>query len=119
MSIQPIKRKTFSKQKREEVKSKFGGKCAYCGNLLDKFHVDHKKPLLHGGTHDDDNLVPACPSCNAWKSAWDLEGFRKQVSEQIQRLNDYSANYKLAKRYGLIKEITTDVIFHFEKNARV
>lgn len=110
-----LKRKNFSKEKKDEIKSKFGGKCAYCGSTLERFHVDHKKPLLHRGTHDDDNLVPACVSCNLWKSAWDLEGFRDQVSEQIKRLNDYSPNYKLAKRYGLIEEKPKEIVFYFEK----
>ncbi|MDX8205518.1 hypothetical protein WDA38_11070 [Acinetobacter pittii] len=32
----------LTKQQRAELKQKFGGHCAYCGDLLgDKWHADH------------------------------------------------------------------------------
>lgn len=42
------------------------GLCTYCG-LAKKLEMDHVDPLIHGGEHDVDNIVPACKSCNASK----------------------------------------------------
>ncbi|EPK4453012.1 HNH endonuclease, partial [Acinetobacter baumannii] len=44
----------LTKQQRAELKQKFGGHCAYCGELLgDKWHADHieavKRDLIHVG----------------------------------------------------------------------
>jgi len=43
------------------------GECVYCGNPART--ADHIRPLVLGGWHDPDNLVPACHSCNASKGA--------------------------------------------------
>ncbi|MDP7750786.1 HNH endonuclease, partial [Acinetobacter baumannii] len=44
----------LTKQQRAELKQKFGGHCAYCGEMLgDKWHADHieavKRDLIHVG----------------------------------------------------------------------
>ena len=53
---------------RELIRAKFGGRCAYCGQLLDKvFHIDHVAPIFRGwdpkpsraGEDTIDNLVPS------------------------------------------------------------
>jgi hypothetical protein len=58
--------------------------------------------------------MPACRICNKWKGAFDFELFRKEVSEQVKRLNDYSSNYRMAKKYGLIQETEKPIVFYFE-----
>jgi len=46
------------------------GLCAYCGlSLPATYHVDHKMPLVRGGTHWPDNLCLACERCNKRKGA--------------------------------------------------
>jgi hypothetical protein len=51
--------------------------CALCHSLLPAvFHVDHVKPLAHGGPHTVNNLQVLCPNCHAMKSA--LENSRAQ-----------------------------------------
>lgn len=125
----------MTKADREIVFNKFGGKCAYCGCELNvKFQVDHIVPksffeahiknqfrvpaFLKHLTIEDvnniDNLMPTCGICNKWKSAHDLELFRSEIAEQIKRLNDWSSNFRFAKRYGLVKETPKPVIFYFE-----
>lgn len=120
---------------RQKVYKKCGGKCAYCGKELNNvFQVDHIIPKAFWYTHiksnfrvphflqhltvDDvnhiDNLMPACRVCNKWKSAHHLELFRSEIAEQIKRLNDWSANFRFAKRYGLIKETPKPIVFYFE-----
>lgn len=120
---------------RDSVLYKCGGKCGYCGEDLNGiFQVDHIIPQSFWWTHlknkfripsflqhltiDDlnhiDNLMPACRICNKWKAAHHLELFRSEIAEQIKRLNDWSANFRFAKRYGLVKETPQPIIFYFE-----
>ena len=123
------------KKDREITRMKFGGRCAYCGDKLQKvFHVDELLPVrrnfkrsedglrwIHDGTciHPErlhiDNQMPSCPSCNINKHSDSLEMFRARISGFIVSLNRDSVQYKVAKRYGLIKEVKKPVIFYFEK----
>ena len=38
--------------------------CQYCGVRGTKLECDHKHPVARGGSHDDENLVTACRTCN-------------------------------------------------------
>lgn len=51
------------------VLEKTGGLCNYCDAPWEA--IDHFYPLAKGGSHDADNLVPACKSCNSSKHATD------------------------------------------------
>lgn len=122
---------------RQLIYAKYNGKCAYCGCELQKgWHIDHIQAIrrndsdediermnkirttpLERGTNSIENYNPACRQCNIWKSTYDIEQFRKEVSEQVKRLNDYSPNYRNAKRYGLIIETNIEVKFYFERYA--
>lgn len=81
----------------ENVKRKTAGACYYCGvqlppdeHILDhggkvviklrRWHVDHKQPVIRGGTDDLENLVPACSSCNLRKHDKTEEEFRQESS---------------------------------------
>lgn len=121
---------------RQEVYDKCGGRCAYCGEeiTIKQMQVDHIIPssfylhhiknkfrvpeflnhLTDGDVNHIDNLLPTCRVCNKWKSAHDLELFRKEIYEQVRRLNDYSSNYRMAKRYGLVQETIKPIVFYFE-----
>ena len=123
-----------TKKQREIVYNKFGGKCAYCGCDLQKgWHVDElepcrrnhkynyeKKKWVFDGTYEHperlhiDNQMPACASCNINKHSMSLEDFRRLISGFINSLNSQSTQYKIAKRYGLVKEDVKPVIFYFE-----
>lgn len=119
----------MTKKQREQVLAKTGGKCAYCGCHIEigKMQVDHIVPLFRGhsaeslasykmvkGDDHIDNYNPACARCNKWKGTWTVEQFRREIGDQIERLNKYSANYRLAKSYGIIEETTKPVVFYFE-----
>jgi len=115
----------LNKQQREQLKQKFGGRCAYCGDLLpDRWHADHVEPIVrdwvNGGCQYPDrdcfeNLAPACSSCNTIKGSQSLEGFRQLIGGFIKSLNRDSTQYKFAKRYGLIsEEVSIEVTFFFE-----
>jgi len=133
----------INKNKRIKVYEKFGGKCAYCGEDIhyDEMCIDHiiskrdfevtikyaKKPvseafrtpdfLVHL-TVDDvdhiDNLFPCCRTCNSWKKSYSIETFRRQLEEQVKKLNKYSTNYRIAKKYYQVIETVRPIVFYFE-----
>lgn len=117
---------------RQEVYNKCNGHCAYCGKdiTFKQMQVDHKEPLFRNstdkelewykrtrGTDEMDNLLPSCARCNRWKSTYTIEEFRKEISLQIQRLNNYSSNYRMVKDYNLIQETNNTVVFYYEKGV--
>jgi len=126
------------------IYNKFERHCAYCGEKItyEEMQVDHvipKRNFVHSIRNDkngqeakfikvptflkhlneddvnhNDNLFPACRSCNNRKSTLSLESFRSEIAKQIDRLNKYSTAYRLAKRYNLLKEQIKPIIFYFE-----
>jgi 5-methylcytosine-specific restriction endonuclease McrA len=119
---------------REEVYNKCEGHCGYCGKeiTIKQMQVDHIKPLYRNdkvttlevwgverGSDNFDNLMPSCARCNRWKSTFSLDMFRKEIEHQIERLNKYNNNYRMAKDFGLIQETIIPIVFYFEKNSNL
>ena len=118
----------FSKKIRQQVYDKYGGHCAYCGREIDykDMQVDHVTPMLRGfpdwqiemggytrGTNDISNLLPACRMCNFRKGTFELEDFRKQISQQAETLcKTFQGRMSLA--YGLIERVNKPIVFYFE-----
>lgn len=123
------------KKERQIIFDKFGGRCSYCGVELKKgWQSDHLIPRLnfvsfvksqyqipeivkHLTEFDCehiDNKMPACASCNNYKSTHTLEAFRREIGLIIGRLNDYQPTYRLVKRFGLLEEKPIEVKFYFE-----
>ena len=115
---------------RQKVYDKCNGHCAYCGKeiTLKQMQVDHVHAHWHSmsesdaqrvgitkGSHEIDDLMPACARCNRWKSTFTVEQFRREISMQVSRLNSYNNNYRMAKDYGLVSETGHVVVFYFEK----
>lgn len=46
----------------------YKGRCAYCGKKVARLEQEHVIPLVAGGSHSADNVVPACGPCNRLKS---------------------------------------------------
>lgn len=77
-------RRKLTKDERMAVYEKTNGHCAYCGCELEykDMQVDHVIPIngwSEQGEDTLDNMLPACRSCNHYKSRSTLEGFRKMV----------------------------------------
>nr|DAQ85338.1 MAG TPA: RECOMBINATION ENDONUCLEASE VII [Caudoviricetes sp.] len=115
-----IKRKQLSKQERLQVYEKCNGHCAYCGCELPlkDMQVDHIIPLAL--INDDKsetflNYLPACRSCNHYKSAMSLETFRCMIERMPDVLMRDSVTYKNAVRFGLVIPTPHKVEFYFEK----
>ena len=41
--------------------------CYYCGEKIEKLHIDHYIPLSKGGEHISSNIVASCSDCNLRK----------------------------------------------------
>lgn len=111
------KRKPIPKVIRKQVYDKYGGHCAYCGCLIDynDMQVDHIKSIYwNNGTNEIENYNPACRMCNFYKSTMNIEDFREQLGKLLQRLEKVFI-FRLAKKYGLIKEVKKPIEFYFEK----
>lgn len=117
----------MTKKLRDEVKKKFGGRCAYCGVLAGSLQIDHIVPIYRDryvgylakhavkALETIDTLNPSCRRCNIYKSVLSLEDFRIEVSRQVERARRYSLNFRMAEDFGLIKETGDPVVFFFER----
>lgn len=111
-----MKRNAISKQTREKIALKTNNRCAYCGEPLKKgWHIDHIEPLTRSFKDDDDNYIASCPQCNRFKSVYDIEEFRDELSKQSERAYKTSVNYRFALKYNQIQETKSNIIFYFEK----
>lgn len=61
------------------------------------------------------NQMPSCASCNINKHSMSLEEFRSLIQGFMKHLNELNTQYKIAKRYGLVKENIKPIVFYFEK----
>jgi 5-methylcytosine-specific restriction endonuclease McrA len=131
------KNNSMSKKLRDFLFNKYNGRCAYCGDMLEKgWHIDEIEPVRRNHIYDRvkkkfvinkdnpmqhperltiENQNPSCPSCNINKHSLSLEEFRLLIKGFTKHLNEKSTQYKIAKRYGLVQENEIDVVFYFEK----
>lgn len=61
-------KRLFTGAIRQEIYTRDGGKCWYCGKDLEgTYHIDHVYPHTLGGQTVEANGVLSCPSCNRHK----------------------------------------------------
>ena len=120
----PPKRRKLTKSEREKVYTLCGGRCAYCGAqiALDDMQVDHVIPMsffefyqAEGFDLDTmDNFLPACRSCNHYKSTMTLEKFRRAIENYPYVLARDSVTYRNAVRFDVVRPAPKKVRFYFE-----
>ena len=106
-------RPAIPKAVRKRVLARFDGRCGYCGKPDSARHVDHVWPVYRGGTDDEENLMPACRTCNIRKATHTVEEFRHEVAMQPQRL-EHIAGFRIALALGLLEVRDVPVKFYFE-----
>ena len=113
-------RKKLTKQEREYVYQKMNGHCAYCGCEIElkDMQADHVHPLRRGGDDCLENLLPACRSCNRYKSVYTPEEFREQLGLLHSRMKRDSSNYSLMLRFRIISADESPIEFYFERLTR-
>lgn len=112
-----MKRRKLTKEERLTVYDKCHGYCAYCGNPLEykDMQVDHVTPLYNGGADGLSNMLPACRSCNHYKSTLSLDKFRRMIDSIPNTLYRDSATYRIGRRFGKVTDNSRKTVFWFEK----
>lgn len=120
-------RKKIPQKIRRSVYEKCNHRCAYCGCKLEykDMQVDHiesvykntdiRKVLSEDEINSEENLLPACRACNFYKSTFNLEEFRGNLSTKLYENLRKNYNYKLLVKYDLIEEKIKPVKFYFER----
>lgn len=131
-----------TKKQRAEVWAKSNGHCWYCGNQLPEkgWHVDHVEAVIRNVRyvwnkekqcydtiqtgkmsyevrHTIDNMVPACPPCNLYKSTYSLEEFRHLIQSSPERYRKQNSGIRAAERFGMIEFTEKPVVFWFEQQG--
>ena len=111
-----MNRKRLSKQERKLIYDICRGKCAYCGCDIElkDMQVDHIYPIYRGGEDVLDNMLPACRSCNHYKSTLTIDEFRKHLSGLANRLYRDNVTYRIGLRYGIITTSYKNIQFYYE-----
>lgn len=130
----------LTKDQREQVRLKFGGVCAYCGEPLgQRWHADHFEAVQRKLQRNPEtgrlscsrseawapqndtiaNLMPACPPCNIDKHTLSIEGWRRKLQAACEVLSRNNPTYRHAVRFGLVVESGATVVFYFETVARL
>jgi hypothetical protein len=123
----------LSKKQRADLREKFGGKCAYCGQPLgERWHADHieavERELKHvpgrgfvttGKLHKPQNdtlanMNPACAPCNIDKHSLSLESWRQLMQGSNAVLMRDVSTFRRAVRYGLVTLCEKPIVFYFE-----
>lgn len=63
---------TLTASQWRHIREIYADRCVYCGLRPPRLEMDHIEPLSRHGHHVEDNVVPACRSCNARKHARSL-----------------------------------------------
>lgn len=121
------KHKAIPKRIRQQLYEQYNHRCAYCGCDLEykDMQVDHIKPVYvhndigHDMTesemYDISNLLPPCRQCNFYKDTFSLGTFRKRLQTVMMDNLRKGFTYRLAAKYGLIKEQKREITFYFER----
>lgn len=107
----------ISKEIRKKVYDMYNGHCAYCGCKLElkDMQIDHIIPKHLGGGDDIVNYRPSCRMCNFYKSTHSVESFRRNLTDMLMRNVRRPFQYRIALKYGLIKEDIKPIIFYYEQ----
>lgn len=125
---------TGSKRQKDALRQKFDGKCAYCGQIMDKMHADHMRPvtrvqvdgygrrlpaseqrMMNPDRNVVANMMPACSPCNLHKGGYSLEQWRRLLERAADVLARDKSIFRAAQRFGLITVIRSPVTFYFER----
>ena len=122
----------LSTEQRASLLGRFGGRCAYCGEVLGKkWQADHVEPVKREGKwvagkfvlsgemeHPErdhiGNLMPACVPCNNNKGPLSLAAWRKSLNHLPDVLQKNYSAWRHAHRFGLVLLGRSEIQFHFE-----
>lgn len=107
------RRLRLSGERREQIKSKTGGRCHLCGEVLrDKWDVDHLNAHSRGGSAAADNCLPACKTCNNYR--WD---YTSEEMRELMKLGVW-VRRQIEDRSGLGVEVADKFVRHEQSRMR-
>lgn len=122
-----------TKRQRQALREKYNGRCAYCGELLDKMHADHRDPVTrlvpspwndlektefyHPERNVVENMEPACAPCNLHKGGYTLEQWRVYIQRSAEIVRRLTSTFRAGERFGVIHCNEEPVVFYFEQLA--
>ncbi len=108
----------MDEQRRKQVRERYAYCCGYCrvhevdaGATLT---VDHHRPMAHGGTNDDENLVYCCSRCNEHKGAYWYEACAPYI-RLLHPLNDKLALHFQEQQNGQLVGRTPEGVFYIQR----
>lgn len=109
----------FSLAFKRKLWNDYQNKCAYCGCFIDNhksMNVDHVLPISKNGSHDIENLLPSCSSCNFIKGGRDLSFLRIAIPLRSSKLKGVISASQAEKLLELGIDIgITPINFFFEE----
>ena len=107
-NIKDGKRQSLTKSQQKSILAKTNSRCHVCGVgiELNKFHADHVKTHISGGTHEENNYLPSCHTCNRYR--WHFAPEELQVILKI----GVWAKGQLLRESQIGKEIANEFVKH-------
>ena len=102
------------KDVKQRLKDLYRGKCAFCEQCIEQFHVEHFRPkrIYYWLAYSWDNLLAVCPVCNQNKGDhFEVSSHQVSLAEddlEIERI------HRLADKYN---ELEGNQLIHPEKEA--
>ena len=91
---------TLTVEEWDETLEYFNNECAYCGDSESGLAQEHVIPVSKGGPYTQENIIPACKSCNSSKHVTELEEWYVRYKHyDKERLN------KILGYVGIMEEI--------------
>ncbi len=107
-NVKGIKRLSLTQIQRISILAKTNSRCHVCGVEieLNGFHADHVKTHISGGSHEENNYLPSCQTCNSYR--WHFSPEELQI---ILKLGVW-AKGQLLRNTELGQEIADEFIKH-------
>lgn len=103
---------------RERVRQRYAYSCGYCGvhesDAGATLTVDHHCPIVHGGTHNDENLIYCCHRCNEHKGTYWHEVQAPHI-RLLHPLEDNMTLHLLEQHNSQIIGKTSEGIFYIQR----
>ncbi len=77
--------------------------------------TDRKVTMGYPERDTFENHLPACAPCNIDKGSHTLEAWRKSLEQRVEVCRRNHSAFRFAERFGLVAQIKTAVVFHFEE----
>jgi len=106
---------------KEKLKVIYNGKCAFCEQKVEQFHVEHFRPknIYYWLAYSWDNLILACPTCNEHKGInFELNGAGcsfENNENNLRNINNLSATYDFSEQPKMVNpervDLSSDLTF--------